>query len=153
MGSWKSPNLRSSVAATVLLVAGLAAWCFSGPQDARAHPLQVRAHGRDFRWHFTLPGPDKRFDTDDDQRTSGGLRLTQGTAVTVEVTSGDYLYAFKAPGLGLLEMAMPGMTFRTSFVASRTGRFDLLMDPACAVPLAERATRMGWLEIVAAPVD
>lgn len=152
MVSWKSPNLRSSAGlGAVLLTAGLAIGWLGGdiaPADAA---LEVRVRGRDFRWHFTLPGPDARFGTADDVRHVGGLTLPQGQRVNFEITSEDYLYAFRAPALGLLEMAMPGVTFRASLVPERAGRFELEMDPMCAVPFAHESDLMGWLEIAGEP--
>lgn len=154
MVSWKSSSLRHRLPAAALLCAGLGAVFLSQAlPDSGAPPLRVRAHGRDFRWHFTLPGPDNRFDTGDDRHTTGWLTLPHGRTVTVELTSEDYLYAFRAPSLGLLEMAMPGMTLQTRFVANQAGRHELTMDPACAVPLAYASKTMGWLEIGTAPRD
>lgn len=152
MASWKSTNLRSSAGLAAAVLTAALAFAWSGRDGTSADTaLDVRVRGRDFRWHFTLPGPDARFGTADDVHSVGGLTLPQGRRVNFEITSEDYLYAFRAPALGLLEMAMPGVTFRTSLVPRRAGRFELEMDPMCAVPFAHESDLMGWLEIAVQP--
>ncbi len=97
----------SSRAAEWLLVAGLATAAGCGSSE----PLRVDVVGREFYWHFTYPGADDALGTSDDVQVVRDFVLPSGRPVVLRVTSDDFIYTFRAPELGLLETAAPGLSF------------------------------------------
>ena len=118
----------------------------------QSEPLIVRVIGRDFQWYFTYPGADGEFGTDDDVDSAHDLRIPKGYKVRLDVTSEDYLYAFRAPELELREVAVPGMSFSINFISDRAGRFELEVDPMCGFDFLHANRTMGYV-VVADTVD
>ena len=116
--------------------------------DAGAEALRVRAVGEGFYWHFTYAGPDGVFDTADDRRSEHQLELPVGVPVELLVTSEDYIYSFRAPALGLLEVAVPDLTFSASFAPERVGSYALEIDPLCGVNFLHDNDTMGRIDVV-----
>ena len=114
---------------------------------SKSKPLVVRVIGRDFQWHFTYPGADGEFDTQDDVDSAQDLRIPRGYKVRLDVTSEDYLYAFRAPELDLRKVAVPGMTFSIKFKPDRAGRFELIVDPMCGFDFLHANRTMGHLVV------
>ena len=120
---------------------------FDGPEL-----LVVRVIGRDFQWHFVYPGADGEFDTHDDIDSANDLLVPKGYRVRLDVTSEDYLYAFRAPDFDLREVAVPGMSFSIEFRPDRSGRFELEVDPMCGFDFLHANRAMGHV-VVADALD
>ena len=148
---------RTTLASGPFLIAVCASVLFAGCDAGRhaldrADPLVVRVTGRDFHWYFTYPGADGEFDTQDDIDAAHNLHLPLGQPVQLNVTSEDYLYAFRAPELELTEVAVPGMTFSIRFLPERVGRFELEVDPMCGFDFLHANRTMGQV-VVASEFD
>lgn len=109
--------------------------------------LVVRVIGRDFQWHFIYPGADGEFDTHDDVDSANDLMVPKGYRVRLDVTSEDYLYAFRAPDFDLREVAVPGMNFSIDFRPDRSGRFELEVDPMCGFDFLHANRPMGHVVV------
>ena len=132
-------------AAEWLLAAGLASAAGCGSQELT--PLQVDVVGREFYWHFTYPGVDEKLGTSDDFSVAQDLVLPSGRPVVLRVTSDDFIYTFRAPELGLLETAAPGLSFELEFTPDRIGRYRLEVDPMCGFNLLHDNDTMGHVRI------
>ncbi len=106
---------------------------------------KVRAEGKDFYWHFTYPGPDKKFDTADDVKSAQLLHLPNKKKTIIEVTSHDYIYMFRSEALNIKEVAVPGMTFSIEFTPSEVGKFELVVDPMCGFNFMHDNDYMGFI--------
>lgn len=98
-------------------------------------PLTIEATGRNFVWHFRLPGPDGMFGTQDDLPVGESLHLPLDRDVTFLLKSEDFVYVFSVPQLKLREIAVPEMTFRLAFRTTSSGSVDVVADPLCGVRL------------------
>jgi heme/copper-type cytochrome/quinol oxidase subunit 2 len=96
-------------------------------------PLTVRATGHEFFWRFRFPGPDAKFDTDDDVRVEKEVHLPLGRDVVFLITSDDYVYTLAIPKLGLRQIAVPELTYTMDFHSASPGSFDVIADPLCRV--------------------
>lgn len=107
----------------------------SGDEGPDGGFVRARAQGRGFRWTFDYPGPDGRFDTEDDRSDEPVLRVPVGTPVMLTITSSDYLYSFNVPDLGIKQIAVPKLTHLLNFRIDKVGQFELLADPLCGFRL------------------
>jgi cytochrome c oxidase subunit 2 len=131
----------------VCLLAILPACDRTAADFAIPNPLVIRATGRDFHWHFIYPGRDGALDTPDDVRSDQDLRVPLGHPVKIELTSQDYVYTFRAPELGLKEIAVPDLSFAIEFTPKQPGRYRLEVDPLCGFRFAHENDVMGQLVI------
>lgn len=97
--------------------------------------LAVEAVGDEFRWSFTLPGPDDQLGTPDDVAVGNQLHLPVNCHVEFVLKSNDYVYIFSVPALNLREIAVPELTFRLSLPTAAAGNHEVIADPLCSVRL------------------
>jgi len=124
-------------------------WGGSGGRSyrSREEPLRVEARGMGRKWHFSYAGVDGIPGNEDDQVTTGELRLPENAEVVIQLRSKDFIYVFSCPDLNLKEIAVPDLEFSITFRTARPGRHPLAMDPMCGFPAAPGET-MGQLQVV-----
>jgi heme/copper-type cytochrome/quinol oxidase subunit 2 len=59
------------------------------------------------------------------------IRVKQGEAVVLEVTTPDVQHGFDVPGLGIKESIQPGKPARFSIPTERKGRFEVVCGIIC----------------------
>lgn len=96
-----------------------------------ASDIVVRAVGKQFNWAFTYPGPDGKFDTDDDLTTDNELHVPIGKPIRVLLTSKDVIHSFFLPHFRLKQDAMPGREIPLWFEATKTGEFEIPCAELC----------------------
>ncbi len=143
-------TLIPAIVLTSLIAAGTRAWFrIQGKPPAEAVPIRVI--GEQFAWRFQYPGLDGklgRFDprfvseenpfgidpTDPaskDDIIAPELHVPVNKAVVAYINSKDVLHSFFVPALRVKQDAVPGMTTRFWFVATRTGTYDIPCAELC----------------------
>ncbi len=93
--------------------------------------LELRVVGDGYEWLVQYPGADAVLDTEDDVRVKRHLRLPEHTRIRIEVSSRDYIYGFRIPGLGVNEMAVPELVFTADFETPESSVHVLKGDQMC----------------------
>ncbi len=106
---------------------------FSATVESQQQPkiLLIKVTGQDFQWHSRYPGPDGRFDTDDDVLAAAELHCPLDRQLEIELNSKDYVYRFALPEFGMEEIAVPDMTFTVRFIPDAAGIFEITGDLIC----------------------
>lgn len=91
----------------------------------------VHGIGKQFNWEFVYPGPDGKFDTDDDIKTDNELHVPVGKPIQVILMSKDVIHSFFLPNLRLKQDAMPGRRIPVWFEATKIGQFEIPCAELC----------------------
>lgn len=103
----------------------------SSPSLVPGERLILEMRGGDLHWTMRYPGPDKRLHTVDDVCTKGPFHLPGGVAVTLQMSSGDYLYSIFLPSLQLRQMAVPDLQFELEIPPLRQESLEFVGDQFC----------------------
>jgi cytochrome c oxidase subunit 2 len=93
--------------------------------------VEVRVTAKQFNWDFLYPGPDGKFDTEDDKAMSGELHVPVRKVVRITLQAEDVIHSFFVPVFRLKQDAVPGHTIPVWFQASKTGRFEIPCAELC----------------------
>ena len=106
---------------------------FSATVESPQQPktLLIKVTGHDFQWHSRYPGPDGRFNTDDDVLAAAELHCPLDRQLEIELNSKDYVYRFALPEFDMEEIAVPDMTFTVRFIPDAAGTFEITGDLIC----------------------
>ncbi len=81
--------------------------------------FRVEVLAEQFMWNFRYPGPDGKFQTDDDVTSVGMLRVPVGRPVVLQMHSKDVLHSFYLPNFREKQDVVPGLTNKLWFKAAR----------------------------------
>lgn len=95
--------------------------------------MNIEIQGEQFAWNIRYPGPDAKLHTDDDILTLNQLHFPVGRPVVVNLTSKDVIHSFFLPEFRVKQDAVPGMTTRIWFEATRTGNWEILCAELCGL--------------------
>lgn len=124
----------------VLLLAG-AAGCATRPTVTEG-PFRAEVSGSNFVWSVRYAGADGRLGTADDVCGERELLLPEHARVELSLRSGDFIYLFSIPALGLREVAVPGLEFTLAFETGEASVFDFKGDELCGLPHAPMRGRL-----------
>jgi cytochrome c oxidase subunit 2 len=93
--------------------------------------VQVRVTGKQFNWEILYPGPDGKFDTEDDLQLENDLHVPVGKAVRVILRSQDVIHSFFLPHLRLKQDCVPGREIVAWFEATKPGRYEIPCAELC----------------------
>jgi cytochrome c oxidase subunit 2 len=93
--------------------------------------VEVRVTAKQFNWDFLYPGPDGKFDTEDDKTMPGELHIPVHKVVRITLQAEDVIHSFFVPVFRLKQDAVPGHTIPVWFQASKTGRFEIPCAELC----------------------
>ena len=93
------------------------------------HPVRVMA--RQFGFEFTYPGPDGKFDTEDDKTFLDDLNVPVNQVIRLELKSKDVIHSFFVPQLRLKQDAMPGKKIDAWFEATKPGTYEIPCAELC----------------------
>ena len=99
------------------------------PQGA----MNVEIQGEQFAWNVRYPGADGKLDSPDDIVTLNQLHLPVGRPVIVTLRSKDVIHSFFLPEFRVKQDAVPGMTTRIWFEATRTGQWEIVCAELCGL--------------------
>lgn len=94
----------------------------------------VRVMPEQFEWQAQYPGADGELDTDDDVFPPVNvIHVPVNERVLVLLESQDVIHSFFVPELRAKQDAVPGMTTRLWFEATRTGEYDIQCAELCGL--------------------
>ncbi|GIW39754.1 MAG: hypothetical protein KatS3mg076_0331 [Candidatus Binatia bacterium] len=93
--------------------------------------IQVRVTGKQFNWEILYPGPDGKFDTEDDLQIDNDLHVPVGKVVRVALRSKDVIHSFFLPHLRLKQDTVPGREILTWFEATKPGTYEIPCAELC----------------------
>lgn len=93
--------------------------------------LVIRVTAKQFTWLVTYPGPDGRFDTDDDRTFMDELNVPAGKPVQLSLQSEDVIHSFFLPNLRLKQDVLPGRTIFAWLDAGKPGKYELPCAQLC----------------------
>ena len=99
------------------------------PEDA----MQVEVTAEQFAWNIRYPGPDGKLGTPDDIVTLNQFHFPVGKKVVVSLHSKDVIHSFFLPEFRVKQDAVPGMTTKVWFDASRVGQWEITCAELCGL--------------------
>jgi cytochrome c oxidase subunit 2 len=96
-----------------------------------AADIMVRAMGKQFNWGFTYPGPDGKFDTEDDLQIDNDLHVPVGKVIHVILTSKDVIHSFFLPHARLKQDVVPGREIPAWFQITKPGEYEIPCAELC----------------------
>jgi cytochrome c oxidase subunit 2 len=99
------------------------------PSDAMA----VEVTAEQFAWNIRYPGPDGKLNSPDDLTTLNQLHVPVGRPVVVSLRSKDVIHSFFLPEFRVKQDAVPGMTTRIWFEATRVGNWEIACAELCGL--------------------
>ncbi len=96
--------------------------------------LVVEVSPEQFEWNVRYPGPDTIFDTEDDiVAPKNAFHAPVNRPILVLLRSQDVIHSFYVPALRVKQDAVPGMTTRAWFEATKTGRYEIACAELCGL--------------------
>ena len=111
--------------------------------------VMVRITARQFAWKFRYPGPDGKFDTDDDVEIPDELHVPVNKIVRVQMSSEDVIHSFFVPAFRIKRDVVPGRYVTAWFQATKPGTYHLFCAQYCGTEHAGMTGRV----IVMEPTD
>jgi cytochrome c oxidase subunit 2 len=106
--------------------------------------VNVRVFAKQFNWDFVYPGPDGKFDTDDDLTLENELNVPVDKVVKLELHSKDVIHSFFLPHARFKQDTMPGRTIDGWFKATKTGEFEIPCAELCGFG---HSGMLGYLKV------
>jgi cytochrome c oxidase subunit 2 len=125
-------------------------WDFAGA-EATPGAVLIEVNAHQWAWDARYPGPDGKFNTEDDVVVLNDIRVPAGTPVVVQLASTDVIHSFYLPNFRVKQDAVPGQVNRIWFQARPevAGEFDI----ACAQHCGPNHYKMKGRLIVMPPKE
>lgn len=101
----------------------------SMPQGA----MNVEIMAEQFAWNLRYPGADGKLNTADDVVSLNQMHIPVGRPVVVSLKSKDVIHSFFLPEFRVKQDAVPGMTTRIWFEATRVGNWEITCAELCGL--------------------
>jgi cytochrome c oxidase subunit 2 len=102
-------------------------------QNMPKQAMNVEITAEQFAWNIRYPGPDGKLETPDDIVTLNQLHMPVGRPVIVTLHSKDVIHSFFLPEFRVKQDAVPGMTTRIWFEATRVGNWEIACAELCGL--------------------
>lgn len=102
-------------------------------QNIPKEAMNVEITAEQFAWNIRYPGPDGKLQTPDDVVTLNQLHFPVGRPVVVSLHSKDVIHSFFLPEFRVKQDAVPGMTTRIWFEATRVGNWEIACAELCGL--------------------
>jgi cytochrome c oxidase subunit 2 len=99
------------------------------PNDA----MEIEITAEQFAWNIRYPGPDGKLGTADDILTLNQLHFPVGKPVVATLRSKDVIHSFFLPEFRVKQDAVPGMSTRIWFDATRVGHWEIACAELCGL--------------------
>ena len=100
-------------------------------RDVPPSDVVVRVTGKQFNWEILYPGPDGKFDTEDDFQVDNDMHVPVNKVVRVALHSKDVIHSFFVPQLRLKQDAVPGREIVAWFEATKPGQYEIPCAELC----------------------
>lgn len=101
------------------------------PTDAKT--LKVEIVGQQWGWNFRYPGPDGKFNTEDDILKFNEMVIPVNTPIFVKFKSKDVIHSFYLPNFRVKQDVLPNQLSQMWFQATKTGEFEIGCAQHCGV--------------------
>jgi cytochrome c oxidase subunit 2 len=106
--------------------------------------VHVLVTAKQFNWEVTYPGPDGRFDTEDDKTFDNEMHVPVGKAVVVHLRSKDVIHSFFVPNFRFKQDAVPGREIRQWFEITKVGKYEVPCAELCGFG---HSGMKGWVHV------
>jgi cytochrome c oxidase subunit 2 len=110
--------------------------------------MQVQVTAKQFNWEIAYPGPDGKFDTDDDVTMDNDLYVPVGKTIRVQLKSRDVIHSFFIPSARFKQDAVPGHNIPAWFKITKAGKYEVPCAELCGFG---HSGMRGWLHVL--PLD
>ncbi len=93
--------------------------------EANPQALRIEVNAHQWAWAIRYPGPDGRFNTEDDIVTLNDVRVPVGVPLIFELASTDVIHSFYLPNFRVKADAIPGSITRLLFQAQQPGEYEI----------------------------
>jgi cytochrome c oxidase subunit 2 len=100
---------------------------------AEQKPLVLEVMAQQWVWNIRYPGPDGKFNTEDDVVTLNEMHVPVNRPVMIKLRSKDVIHSFYLPNFRIKQDAMPGTTTKMWFEAKEAGTYDIGCAQHCGV--------------------
>ncbi len=110
-----------------------------GVFPAGADTVKIQIQAEQYAWNIQYPGPDGKFDTEDDLRNLNQLHIPAGKPVRITLTSIEkpgkpaVIHSFFLPEFRLKQDVVPGMPVDVWFEAKKTGKYEIACAEFCGL--------------------
>ena len=109
----------------------------------------VQVTAKQFNWEILYPGPDGKFNTEDDKQIDNDIHVPVGKPIRVILKARDVIHSFFLPVMRVKQDAIPGMRIPVWFEATKTGTYEV----ACAQLCGNNHYSMRALMYIQQPTD
>jgi len=115
-----------------------------------------------FRWDVFYPGPDGKFETQDDIATFNELYLAKDQPVKIELRAQDVIHSFFVPEFRIKQDAVPGLRPTVWITPTKEGDYDIACAELCGqlhysmkgiVHVVSQDSLNAWLRSQSTPVQ
>jgi len=114
----------------VLTVLGVPTWARIEMQRPHSD-IHIRITAKQFNWEVTYPGPDGKFDTEDDLTLDNEVHVPVGKPIVLHIRSKDVIHAVYIPNLRFQQDAVPGREVLQWFEATKPGKYEMPCAELC----------------------
>jgi len=93
--------------------------------------IHIRITAKQFNWEVSYPGPDGKFDTEDDRTFDNEVHIPVGKPVILHLTSKDVIHSVFLPNLRFKQDAVPGRTIVKWVQATKAGKYEIPCAELC----------------------
>jgi cytochrome c oxidase subunit II len=93
--------------------------------------VHIRITAKQFNWEVTYPGPDGKFDTDDDKTFDNELHLPVGKPVVLHLTARDVIHSVFIPQARFKQDAVPGRVIDQWVQITKPGKYEIPCAELC----------------------
>ena len=105
-------------------------WNFSDV-DRKPDVVRLEVNAHQWAWLARYPGPDGKFNTEDDIVTTNDIRIPVGVPILIQIASNDVIHSFYLPNFRVKRDAVPGMVNGLWFQAEKTGQYEIACAQHC----------------------
>lgn len=113
-------------------------------RELPATPHQVRITAKQFNWEMLYPGPDGKFETEDDLTIDNELHVPVNAKVQLALRSRDVIHSFFIPVFRLKQDTMPGREIMAWFEATKDGKWEIPCAELCGFG---HSGMKGWVTV------
>jgi cytochrome c oxidase subunit 2 len=93
--------------------------------------IHIRITAKQFNWEVTYPGPDGKFDTEDDQTFDNEIHVPVGKPVILHLTSRDVIHSVFIPQARFKQDVVPGRVIQQWVEVTKPGKYEIPCAELC----------------------
>ncbi len=106
--------------------------------------FDVQVTAKQFNWQVAYPGPDGKFDTEDDKHFLDEMHVPANKVIRVHLKSQDVIHSFFVPQFRIKQDAVPGREIIAWFDAMKPGKYEWPCAELCGFG---HSGMRGWVYV------